>query len=228
MKCFWDFEGETVDGVSETRTCSGATAPTTVVHNGRFMSKGQVTDAPFGTFQIATGEGEGASVPCHISPIYEAGCPYVKGSGFKVETKPSWSTRQATISNANGTDTEGEAQVVYGKDGDKTLTLTLENSWGKDTRVYPVIQLDAINGVAADEADGMNAYTVNKTLFLEFAEGGAYEVSVYNMSGMLVGRDARSINAGEMMHISIGQAGVYVVSVVKDGKELRNIKIVNK
>ena len=228
VKCFWDFEGETVDGVSETRTCSGATAPTTVVHNGRFMSKGQVTDAPFGTFQIATGEGEGASVPCHISPIYEAGCPYVKGTGFKVETKPSWSTRQATISNANGTDTEGEAQVVYGKDGDKTLTLTLENSWGKDTRVYPVIQLDAINGVAADEADGMNAYTVNKTLFLEFAEGGAYEVSVYNMSGMLVGRDACSINAGEMMHISIGQAGVYVVSVVKDGKELRNIKIVNK
>ena len=123
----------------------------------RDRSKGQVTDAPFGTFQIATGEGEGASVPCHISPIYEAGCPYVKGTGFKVETKPSWSTRQATISNANGTDTEGEAQVVYGKDGDKTLTLTLENSWGKDTRVYPVIQLDAINGVAADEADGMNA-----------------------------------------------------------------------
>ena len=229
VKCFWDFEGETVDGVSESRLVSGATTPTTVVHNGRFMSKGQVTDAPFGTFQIATGESEGASVPCHITPIYEAGCPYVKGSGFKVETKPSWSTKQATISNANGSDTEGEAQVEYGKDGDKILTLTLENSWGKDVQEYPAFNVSsAIDGVAADEADGMNAYTVNKTLFLEFAEGGAYEVSVYNMSGMLVGRDARSINAGEMMHITIGQAGVYVVSVVKDGKELRNIKIVNK
>ena len=229
VKCFWDFEGETVDGVSESRLVSGATTPTTVVHNGRFMSKGQVTDAPFGTFQIATGESEGASVPCHITPIYEAGCPYVKGTGFKVETKPSWSTKQATISNANGSDTEGEAQVEYGKDGDKILTLTLENSWGKDVQEYPAFNVSsAIDGVAADEADGMNAYTVNKTLFLEFAEGGAYEVSVYNMSGMLVGRDARSINAGEMMHISIGQAGVYVVSVVKDGKELRNIKIVNK
>ena len=86
----------------------------------------------------------------------------------------------------------------------------------------------AIDGIEADGEAGMNAYTVNKTLFLEFAEEGAYEVSVYNMSGMLVGRDARSINAGEIMNISIGQAGVYVVSVVKDGKELRSIKVVNK
>ena len=218
VKAFWDFEDEPKDGITDG----------SITHNGRFMSKGQIKDAPFGVFDLLASDAEGQAVQTHVSPLYDAGCPYVKGSAFRVETKPSWSTRQATISNANGTDTEGEAQVVYGKDGDKTLTLTLENSWGKDTRVYPVIQLDAINGVAADEADGMNAYTVNKTLFLEFAEGGAYEVSVYNMSGMLVGRDARSINAGEMMHISIGQAGVYVVSVVKDGKELRNIKIVNK
>ena len=85
----------------------------------------------------------------------------------------------------------------------------------------------AIDGIAAD-ADGMKVYTTNKVLFLEFAEGGDYEVSVYNMSGMLMGKDARNINAGELMNINLGQAGVYVVSIVKDGKDLRSVKVVNK
>ncbi len=192
------------------------------------MSKGQIKDAPFGVFDLLASDAEGQAVQTHVSPLYDAGCPYVKGSAFRVETKPSWSTRQATISNANGSDTEGEATVVYGAPGTKILTLTLENSWGKDVKDYPEIDFTAIDGVAADVADGIEAYTINKTLFVKFAEEGNYEVNVYNMSGMLVGRDARNINAGEVMHITIGQAGVYVIQIQKDGKEVRSLKVVNK
>ena len=226
VKAYWDFEDEPQDNITETRLVNGKAA--TVVHNGRFMSKGQIKDAPFGVFDLLKSTLEGQSVQTNVSPLYDAGCPYVKGTGFKVETKPSWSTRQATISNANGNDTEGEATVVYGAPGTKTLTLTLENSWGKDVKSYPEIDFTAIDGVAADAADGIEAYTINKTLFVKFAEEGNYEVNVYNMSGMLVGRDARSINAGEVMHITIGQAGVYVIQIQKDGKEVRSLKVVNK
>ncbi len=226
VKAYWDFEDEPQDNITETRLVNGKAA--TVVHNGRFMSKGQIKDAPFGVFDLLKSTLEGQSVQTNVSPLYDAGCPYVKGTGFKVETKPSWSTRQATISNANGNDTEGEATVVYGAPGTKTLTLTLENSWGKDVKSYPEIDFTAIDGVAADAADGIEAYTINKTLFVKFAEEGNYEVNVYNMSGMLVGRDARAINAGEVMHITIGQAGVYVIQIQKDGKEVRSLKIVNK
>ena len=226
VKAYWDFEDEPQDNITETRLVNGKAA--TVVHNGRFMSKGQIKDAPFGVFDLLKSTLEGQSVQTNVSPLYDAGCPYVKGTGFKVETKPSWSTRQATISNANGNDTEGEATVVYGAPGTKTLTLTLENSWGKDVKDYPEIDFTAIDGVAADAADGIEAYTINKTLFVKFAEEGNYEVNVYNMSGMLVGRDARNINAGEVMHITIGQAGVYVIQIQKDGKEVRSLKVVNK
>ena len=226
VKAYWDFEDEPQDNITETRLVNGKAA--TVVHNGRFMSKGQIKDAPFGVFDLLKSTLEGQSVQTNVSPLYDAGCPYVKGTGFKVETKPSWSTRQATISNANGNDTEGEATVVYGAPGTKTLTLTLENSWGKDVKSYPEIDFTAIDGVAADAADGIEAYTINKTLFVKFAEEGNYEVNVYNMSGMLVGRDARNINAGEVMHITIGQAGVYVIQIQKDGKEVRSLKVVNK
>ena len=226
VKAYWDFEDEPQDNITETRLVNGKAA--TVVHNGRFMSKGQIKDAPFGVFDLLKSTLEGQSVQTNVSPLYDAGCPYVKGTGFKVETKPSWSTRQATISNANGNDTEGEATVVYGAPGTKTLTLTLENSWGKDVKDYPEIDFTAIDGVVADAADGIEAYTINKTLFVKFAEEGNYEVNVYNMSGMLVGRDARNINAGEVMHITIGQAGVYVIQIQKDGKEVRSLKVVNK
>ena len=226
VKAYWDFEDEPQDNITETRLVNGKAA--TVVHNGRFMSKGQIKDAPFGVFDLLKSTLEGQSVQTNVSPLYDAGCPYVKGTGFKVETKPSWSTRQATISNANGNDTEGEATVVYGAPGTKTLTLTLENSWGKDVKSYPEIDFTAIDGVAADAADGIEAYTINKTLFVKFAEEGNYEMNVYNMSGMLVGRDARAINAGEVMHITIGQAGVYVIQIQKDGKEVRSLKVVNK
>ena len=226
VKAYWDFEDEPQDNITETRLVNGKAA--TVVHNGRFMSKGQIKDAPFGVFDLLKSTLEGQSIQTNVSPLYDAGCPYVKGTGFKVETKPSWSTRQATISNANGNDTEGEATVVYGAPGTKILTLTLENSWGKDVKDYPEIDFTAIDGVAADAADGIKAYTINKTLFVKFAEEGNYEVNVYNMSGMLVGRDARNINAGEVMHITIGQAGVYVIQIQKDGKEVRSLKVVNK
>ena len=223
VKCFWNLEDTPVDGVSETRSAG------TVVHDGRFMSKGQVEGAPFGTFEIVSGDNEGQSIPRHKTPIFEAGCPYVIGDAFKVVTKPTWSTRQADILSAEGSDTEGQAKVAYGAAGYKTLSLNLKNSWGEDNAEYPAINVTtAIDGVDADGEEGMKVYTMNKTLFLEFAEGGAYEVSVYNVSGMLVGSDSRSINAGEQMYVNIGQAGVYVVSVKKDGKELRSIKVVNK
>lgn len=226
VKCFWDFENEPMDGISETRNINGKNE--TTIHNGRFMSKGQITNAPFGTFDLLKAEGEGQSMQTNITPIYEAGCPYVKGSAFAVETKPTWSTRQATISNASGNDTKGEATVVYGAKGEKTLTLNLKNSWGEDNQTYPVILVGDPSSIDCVEAnDAAKVYTMNKTLFIEFAESGDYEVAVYNMSGMLIGNDARSINTGELMHINIGQAGVYVVSIKKDGKELRTVKVVN-
>ena len=223
VKCFWNFEDEPVDGVSETWNGSEYT------HNGRFISKGQITDATFGRFDLISAENEGQNKQTHLPAIYDAGCPYVKGSAYKVETTPEWSTRQATVTVNSGTDTEGEATVVYGAEGDKTLSLTLTNSWGSDSKDYPLFTIGAaaIDGIAADGED-VEAYTVNKTLFLEFAQEGDYEVNVYSMSGVLAGRDARAISAGEVMSIALGQTGVYVVSVTRNGKVVRTIKVVNQ
>ncbi len=163
-----------------------------------------------------------------INREQEAGCPFGPGSAYKVVTEPNWKTRQATITGASGSDTGGEATIAYGTSEDKTLNLTLTNSWGSDSKDYPVIGVSAIDGIDADAAGEMKAYTIDKTLFVEFADEGDYEVSVYNVSGMLVGKNARHMFAGETMSITLADAGVYVVSVSKDGKVLRSVKVINK
>ncbi|MDE7025083.1 MAG: hypothetical protein K2O88_04290, partial [Paramuribaculum sp.] len=171
VKCFWDFENEPMDGISETRNINGKNE--TTIHNGRFMSKGQITNAPFGTFDLLKAEGEGQSMQTNITPIYEAGCPYVKGSAFAVETKPTWSTRQATISNASGNDTKGEATVVYGSKGEKTLTLNLKNSWGEDNQTYPVILVGDPSSIDCVEAnDAAKVYTNGGVGVLKVGGGG--------------------------------------------------------
>ena len=174
--------------------------------------------------------GEGQATQHFIDPELQAGCPYVKGDGFDVTTVPTWSARQSEITNVTGSDKEGKADISFGASGEKTVKLTLKNSWGEDTAEYPVVYIDdsSIDGIASDAAEGVKAYSINKTIFVEFAEGGDYEVNVYNVSGMLEGRDARFINSGEVMNIGIANSGVYLISIVKDGKQLRTIKVINK
>ncbi|MDE7024266.1 MAG: T9SS type A sorting domain-containing protein [Paramuribaculum sp.] len=196
----------------------------------KFVSQGR-EQADAYLLEYVPSEVECQCGPTVRKPVYEAGSPFVDGEAYKVVTTPEWTAPRGVFTDAEGGDTNGSVKISYDRNdvgNSYIVTLTLANALGKDMKSYPVIKVhSAIDGVETDGTD-MKVYTMDKTMFLEFAEGGAYEVSVYNMSGMLVGSDARSINAGEIMHINIGQAGVYVVSIVKDGKELRSIKVVNK
>lgn len=196
-----------------------------------FLAKGQKAGAKLSNFTpMATG-GEGQGVNTPIVPLYEAGTPFISGTGFVVDTKPTWSTRRfATISNATGNDVEGSAQISYPRAGDYTVKLRLDNSYGSDEKEYPVFTVtEETQGIGDINADGStNVYTIDRTLFVEFAESGDYTVSVYDMSGRLVGKTDRSIVSGQNMTVTLAQAGVYVVNIEKDGKKLRSIKVLCK
>ena len=158
--------------------------------------------------------------------------PFIGGSSYPVVTKPEWSVRKiATVSEAEGNDKAGSAKISLPRKGDYTVKLILENSHGSDAREYPVFTIkpveDAIEVVGA-EGEGVAAYTVNGTLFVEFDNDGAYTVNVYNVNGQLVGQKAQNIAAGQNMAISLANSGVYVINVVKDGKVVRNLKVLNQ
>ena len=85
----------------------------------------------------------------------------------------------------------------------------------------------AIEGVEADQAD-VDAYTVDNILFIEFAADGNYDVQVYNTAGMLCGAETLAAVAGQNAQITLGQKGVYLVRVARDGQVLRTIKVISK
>ncbi|MDE7411615.1 MAG: T9SS type A sorting domain-containing protein, partial [Paramuribaculum sp.] len=105
-----------------------------------------------------------------------------------------------------------------------------ENSWGSDTREYPVINVEeasAIESVGSDNND-VKAYTVEKTLFLEFAEAGHYKVDVFNAAGQLAASRKRDMVAGQLARIDLPTAGIYMVRISNDNGTVRTIKVANK
>ena len=197
-----------------------------------FAAVGSKAGARFSNYDLLDLTGEGQAKPTPIKPTYEAGSPFIGGSSYPVVTKPEWSVRKiATVSEAEGNDKAGSAKISLPRKGDYTVKLILENSHGSDAREYPVFTIkpveDAIEVVGA-EGEGVAAYTVNGTLFVEFDNDGAYTVNVYNVNGQLVGQKAQNIAAGQNMAISLANSGVYVINVVKDGKVVRNLKVLNQ
>ncbi len=197
-----------------------------------FAAVGSKAGARFSNFDLVKGTNEGQATQTPVEPFYEAGSPFIGGTSYPVVTKPTWSTRKiAVVSEADGTDKAGSAKVSIPRKGDYTVKLILDNSHGYDEREYPVFTIkgeeDAIATVAVD-ADGVTTYTVDGTLFVAFENDGNYTVNVYNTNGQLVGQKAQSIVAGQNMTISLANNGVYVVNVVKDGKTVRNIKVLNR
>lgn len=83
-------------------------------------------------------------------------------------------------------------------------------------------------GVDAVEGAEMKAYTVGEDAVVEFAEAGAYEVSVYTTAGEQVARKAAQLNAGNVVNVHLAKAGIYVLNVKKDGKTVRTVKLIRK
>ncbi len=193
-----------------------------------FAAKGKKAGAKACSFKTEAGEGEGSGVQTPQNPLYISGCPFIAGTAFQVETLPTWSTKRGVFTESTGTDTEGSTKLSYSKGGDYTVTLKLENSLGSDMKTYPVFKVDGGDGVADEVMGDMRTYTVDGVLFVEFAEEGTYQVAVYNVSGMLVAEKEAAVAAGQNMSITLGAKDVYVVKVMKEGKVVRAIKVLNR
>lgn len=206
---YWDFETDADD-------------------QNYFLSKGSKEGAKACSFKLVASTAQGSGVQTPQRPLYISGCPFIAGTAFQVETLPTWTAKRGELSESTGTDTEGSTKLTYSKSGDYTVTLTLENTLGSDTKSYPVFLVDQKDAVEDGVADEMRTYTVEDLLFVEFAEAGAYQVGVYNVSGMLVAQEEATVAAGQHMSITLGAKGVYVVKVMKEGKVVRTVKVLNR
>ena len=187
------------------------------------------TEAQACAFKIVAGVNEGSGTQTPQQPLYISGTPFIAGSAYKIETLPTWTAKRAVISEATGNATAGSAKLSYAKPDDRTVTLTLANTLGSDSKEYPVFTIYDPVGIEDTNATGeLRTYTVEDILFVEFAEDGNYQVSVYTVSGMLAAQKTETLYAGQNMRITLGTNGIYLVKVIKDGKEVRTIKVLKK
>lgn len=207
VMAFWDFEKKATDNYF---TSAGTKAV-----------KGGMQD-------MVAGGGEGQATLQWIEPTYIAGSPFVSDETYKVETKPSWTAKNATFADITGNGEAGSANVSFRTGGDYDVTLTLSNALGKAEKTFSVIKVAYPTGVEAVEGAEMKAYTVGEDAIVEFAEAGAYEVSVYTTAGEQVARKAAQLNAGNVVNVHLAKAGIYVLNVKKDGKTVRTVKLIRK
>ena len=209
LKAFWNFE-ENADA------------------QNKFASVATGTNVKAYRSELAAGASEGQGSLAPVEPLYEAGSPFISGTAFSVETKATWKTRKGTFSDETGNDRQGSAKVTYPTGGDYTVTLTLENSYGKDQRTFQVIHIDATTGINETTTEEVKAYTVNDDILVECAQAGAYTFEVYSIDGMQVLKNNVNVATGNTVRLHLANSGVYILKVKKEGKTLRTVKLIRK
>ena len=167
-------------------------------------------------------------------PTFDAGAPFLEGS-FDVTTVPDWGVdvRVGTESNEEFTATEGSVDVTYNTanaDG-YAATLTLTNSWGSDSKTFPVVVVaTGLDEVGGDAADAVYPNPFENELYIAFKDAGAYTVDVYSLAGNLVSSQAVSAMGGEVINVRVNaEPGSYIVKVVNaEGKTVRTAKVIKK
>lgn len=203
---YWDFEQPAVNNL--------------FTSTGSKQIKGGMHD-----YEAAGSEGQGNFRWIKPTPI--SGCPLLAGA-YKVVTRPTWKTRKAIVQPISGTDTEGKATVAYANDGEYNVQLTLTNDYGSDSKTFQVITVGKTDGINNTENGDMRTYVVDRTLFLELETAGNYDVNVYTAAGALVAKQNMQATAGTKMKLTLGNTGVYVVKITRDGKTLPALKLMMK
>ena len=190
-----------------------------------FMSKGSGNSIPCGLHTYTASGGEGQGIITWQTPEYTSGCPFISGTAFPVETKPQWTAKKATITEEEGTDQAGSAKVKYAKGGDYSVTLTLANSLGSDSKTFSVIRVDATDAIGAVSETEMKAYTVGEDVLVDFADAGNYGVALYTIDGRCIVQKMVDVSGKQKVRIHAPQQGVYILRVEKDGKLVRSAKL---
>jgi hypothetical protein len=193
-----------------------------------FPSVGAKAGVKAGCHDYTATGAEGQGVFGWIESEYTSGCPFISGTAYPVTTLPTWKAKKGVIADATGNGEAGAAKLTYAKGGDYEVTLTLANSLGSDQRTFRVIHVDAPDAIESVDTDHAKAYTVDNTVFVELANAGNYNISVYNAAGQLAASKHQQMTAGQKVQLTLGQPGVYVVNIEKDGKQLRTVKLIRK
>ena len=154
------------------------------------------------------------------------GVPSIEGSQAIQYESSKWMVEGAQLNTA----TETAANATYNTAGTYPVTLTVTNSWGSATNTiqdYIVVKsTTGIDNVATQEGYLIYPRPFEGKVALLFAEEGNFEVQAYDTAGRRVAQRTYQAAKGEVSELSLqGAAGTYIVTILKDGKCVRSVKV---
>lgn len=196
---------------------------------GNFSSRvGTVKASLQGLNWLGEGKQEWTNV---VSVPFGPSTGWIAGSSYPVTTTATWEAPRALFGNQTDTNGSGSVNVTFTRVGVYPVTLTLDNAWGEDRKTFNLVDIQPSSTALTEVID----LTVFPNPFVEdvrirFAEGGAYDVAVYDLSGGLVTREAVSATAGDIVRVDLAApSGIYMMRITGDnGRTLRTIKLQKK
>lgn len=212
---YWDFESDAND-------------------ENYLMSTGTNKELKAAVWNVSDAEGgEGVQGFTVVPATFDAGAPFIPGR-FEVKTTPTWTfDKKAETSEGTVSDIEGSIEVKYNEKGDYVGKLVLANSWGSDSREFPVVKVtSSLVGIEDTSATSTDVYPnpFENELYINFAESGVYTVQVYGLAGNLVSEQGISAAQGDVVRVAVNAApGTYLVKVLnKDAKTVKSVKVIKK
>lgn len=191
-----------------------------------FPNIGKNASAVKGAYMTTGKDENGKTIDYKQNQLTTAlGVPMLTGSNSIIYESSRWMLEGARLNSS--TETTANATYVAG-DGKFPITLTANNSWGTTTKtITDYIVVTAIDDVNAESGYMIYPKAFDGTADVLFAADGIYDVVVFATDGKKVGSDTFEARAGELRTISLAHLseGVYVVTIMKDGKALRSFKI---
>ena len=193
-----------------------------------FNNKGSLqTDKKAAYVEVKGAGGEDTSKnEEHVLPANIA----VQGNPAMSGTLPITTTSTFAVADAEVQNTGDNASVTFNKDGKYSVTLTLANGWGSDTKTKEeyIVVLPS-SGIDGNLVDNLTVYPnpFIENVNLQFAADGNYVIDIFDAQGRQVTTKKHQAMAGEICTLTVNAAkGMYYVVVSKDGKRVKSFKVV--
>ena len=198
--------------------------------DGKFTNHGKLAGQDAYVVRVIDGGGENTAVASYVQQEADnslLGNPGIAGS-LDVKTSATWNAFDGSVVRETG----DVATVTYANGGKKNVALTLENMWGKSTmeksEIVEVEGETGINGV------GESSFAIYPNPFVEsvnfrFAEGGKYTINVVSANGAVLQSNNVEAGAGQVVNVAVtGKSGLYIIQVLKNGKQYKAVKVVKE
>jgi hypothetical protein len=165
-------------------------------------------------YTIKEGELEGQGSKLFISPSFTAGSPFAPADSYHVATQPAWNAPCGNITGVKGNDTAGQARISFASEGNYTVSVTLENDYGSDSRTFPIFTVDEFGtGIDDIAADNLQVYTVGSDILISIPTTADYLVTVANTSGRNVATRSFSADTGSTLRLHLPHPDIYILTI---------------